>query len=70
MKPKRTYFTVADAARYSGVYRSTVYRWIDAGHLDAVILSGVRYVARADLDELLDDSEDESESDENESNGS
>ena len=68
MSYKRTYFTVADAARYAGVHRATVYRWIDIGDLDAVILSGVRYVARADMDKLLDDYEDEIESDGHESN--
>lgn len=64
MKPKRIYFTVANAATYAGVNRRTIYNWIDAGILDAVILSGIRYVSRADMDNLIDEAEDDSNEDE------
>ncbi|QSE72197.1 helix-turn-helix domain-containing protein [Rhodococcus sp. PSBB049] len=52
--PDSEWLTVTDGARYSGVSRSTFYKWIDAGHIPIYTApSGVRRIKRSDLDNLF-----------------
>ncbi|GAH93014.1 unnamed protein product [marine sediment metagenome] len=57
MRLTRNYFRIADAAVYCGVQRKTIRNWVDQGDLDALIINGIWYVWRQDLDNLLDEYE-------------
>jgi len=47
-------YDVLNAARYLGVNRRTVYRWIDSGEINALIIGGIVYVEQEVLDQFVD----------------
>ena len=46
--------SIADAAHYSGLSRSSLYRMIDAGTLVSLKIGARRLIRRTELDALLD----------------
>lgn len=49
--------SVLNAATYTGLSRSTLYRLMESGELDSFKLGARRLIRLADLDRLLDDAE-------------
>ena len=64
--PNVTIYDVGKAARYLGVNRRTVYRWIDSGALNALIIGGIVYVELEVLDQFVDRHPDDYEPEEEE----
>lgn len=49
------FILVEDAAKYLGVHRQTIYRYISTGKLKAVKRTKRNYIAKADLDAFMTD---------------
>jgi len=52
--PNVMIYDIGNAARYLGVSRRTVYRWIDSGEINALIVGGIVYVEQEVLDQFVD----------------
>ena len=51
---ERAAMSIAQAANYTGLSRSTLYRLMDAGDLPSIKIAGRRLIRPAALDALLD----------------